>query len=434
VRALCVVFASAAAAAALAPGTQADGTTVIRLISTFDHEQVVTDRVPRGVVSKGDVVVSFDRLANAARQFGQPTGARVGHDRGEFTFLSPSRMRIDGWTTLPGGRMHVYGPMRPIGGGVLATNVVGGTGTFAGASGTVTVTPYPNAERTLLAYRVRLGHASRATPKAVYGGLGSWLDIFAGRAWNDPGALVARAKAAGVRTLYLQTSNYSQRLAIVRPVALGRFVDAAHAAGMRVVAWYLPGFTDPSRDARRALAAVRFRSATGQSFDGFGLDIEASIVRNVTVRNARLLSLAALLRREAPRSFPLGAIIPSPVGMLRHPHYWPAFPYKALAPSFDAILPMAYFSHYAHSAPAAYAYAHHVMTMLRSHLDGRLPLVHMIGGSDSTIPAATLAGFVHAVSECGAEGVSLYAFPETSPADWAVLKTASLGGAAAASC
>jgi hypothetical protein len=33
----------------------------------------------------------------------------------------------------------------------------------------------------------------------------------------------------GARTLYLQTGNYEQRADLVRPRALGRFVDAAHA-------------------------------------------------------------------------------------------------------------------------------------------------------------------------------------------------------------
>ena len=268
----------------------------------------------------------------------------------------------------------------------------------------------------------------------VYGGLGSWLDIFAADAWSSPATLVAQAKAAGVHTLYLQTSNYSQRAAVVRPAALGRFIDAAHGAGLRVVAWYLPGFAKPGLDARRTLESVRFRSATGQTFDGFALDIEASIVRNVAVRNARLLALTAQLRRAAPRNYPLGAIIPSPVGIRRHPHYWPGFPYTALARSFDAILPMAYFSYYAHSARAAYAYAHDAMTLLRAHTGGRPTLVHMIGGSAKHIPAATLAGFVRAVSQCGAAGISLYAFRQTSAADWAVLRTASLGGAARPSC
>jgi hypothetical protein len=271
-----------------------------------------------------------------------------------------------------------------------------------------------------------------STP-AVYEGLGSWLDIYAGSSWSNPNALVARARKAGVQTLYLQTSNYSRTADVMHPAQLSRFVDAAHASGLSVVAWYLPGFANLRLDARRALAAIRFRSRSGQAFDGFALDIEASIVPRVAARNARLLSLGRLLRRASPAGYPLGAIIPSPVGMQRHPHYWPQFPYAALARSFDAFLPMAYFSYYAHSPRSAYVYAHEVMRLLRARVGADEP-IHMIGGSARAIPGPVLAGFVRAVSECGAQGISQYAFPETSAADWAVLATASLGGPAASSC
>src|SRR6266567_2628655 len=90
----------------------------------------------------------------------------------------------------------------------------------------------------------------------VYGGLGSWLDIFAGRVWWQPNAVVAVLRAHGVRTLYLQTSNYSQRADVVRPAAVSGMIDAAHAAGIDVVAWYLPSFTNEAVDARRSLAAI----------------------------------------------------------------------------------------------------------------------------------------------------------------------------------
>jgi hypothetical protein len=273
-----------------------------------------------------------------------------------------------------------------------------------------------------------------APAAAVYGGLGSWLDIFAGTPWSQPAALVARARAEGVRTLYLQTSNYSQAADVVRPAALGRFVDAAHAAGLKVVAWYLPGFAQPALDTRRALAAIRFRSASGQRFDGFALDIEASIVPNVTLRNARLLSLARRLRAAVPPTYPLGAIVPSPVGMRRHPRYWPDFPFAALARTFDAFLPMAYFSYYAHTQQTAYGYARDVVRLIRAGTGRSDELIHMIGGSSSAIPAPALAGFVRAVSDCGAQGISLYAFPQTSAADWSLLGAASLGSAVSAAC
>src|SRR5205085_10772181 len=168
-----------------------------------------------------------------------------------------------------------------------------------------------------------------AAPDALslFGGRGSWLDIFAGATWARPAQVIASLRANGVGTLYLQTGNYSQSAEVVRPRILGRWLRAAHAAGIAVVAWYLPAFVDPRLDARRAIAAIHYRSAMGDRFDGFALDIEASI-EPLAHRNRNLLELAAKLRSAAPAGYPLGAIIPSPVGIERHPHYWPDFPYR----------------------------------------------------------------------------------------------------------
>ena len=79
------------------------------------------------------------------------------------------------------------------------------------------------------------GQSSQA--RSAYAGLGTWLDIYATPFWTHPQREVAAMSRNGVRTLYLQTGNYEQTVDLVRPQALGRFIDAAHAAGMRVVAW-----------------------------------------------------------------------------------------------------------------------------------------------------------------------------------------------------
>jgi hypothetical protein len=253
----------------------------------------------------------------------------------------------------------------------------------------------------------------------VYGARGSWLDIFAGETWAHPEAVVAALKAHGVTTLYLQTGNYDQRVDVVRPRVIGEWLRAAHAAGLEVVAWYLPSFARPAVDARRALAAIHFRSASSDRFDGFGLDIEASVVRRVRLRSGRLLALSRLLRAAAP-GYPLAAIIPSPVGMDRHPHYWPGFPYRQLATSFDAFLPMAYFSYYERSPAGAYAYTRRVVTLLRERAGDGVP-IHLIGGVADRVTAAAVRGFVRAAGDCEVDGLSLYAFPQTSAAEWAAL-------------
>ncbi len=265
--------------------------------------------------------------------------------------------------------------------------------------------------------------ASGAAPRrAAYAGLGTWLDIYATSSWTHPEREVAAMGRVGVRTLYLQTGNYEQRRDLVRPRSLGRFVDAAHAAGMRVVAWYLPSFANPAQDARRALAAIRFRSARGERFDSFALDIEAGFVKPVALRNQRLLSLSARLRAAVGRRYALGAIIPSPVGMRRHPLYWPRFPYRPLDRYYDVFLPMAYATDAGvRGISATFAYNAADVAAIRSHTrDPRVP-IHMIGGLSNAMGAGESAGFMRAVADCAPLGYSLYAFPGTSRATWAAL-------------
>ena len=123
--------------------------------------------------------------------------------------------------------------------------------------------------------------ASAAHSLAAYRGLGTWVDIFDATSWAHPETMVAKMKARGVRTLFLETGNYSQTVDVVRPSGQARFIDAAHARGMKVVAWYLPSFSALKKELRRSLAAINFRTPSGGQFDSFALDIEASVVKSV---------------------------------------------------------------------------------------------------------------------------------------------------------
>jgi hypothetical protein len=256
----------------------------------------------------------------------------------------------------------------------------------------------------------------------AYAGLGTWLPIyvFAKKAWRNPERQVAAMARNGARTLYLETGNYKQRVDVVRPRAVGRFVDAAHAAGLRVVAWYLPSFGRPRQDERRALAAIRFRSASGERFDAFALDIEATIVRRMGLRNQRLLRLSARLRKAVGPAYPLGAITPSPVGM--SPSYWPTIPYRALTRSYDVFLPMAYSTmRGVRGSRATLAYLSATVAAIRSGTGNRNIPIHLIGGLSGKMGAGETAGFMHAVADCAPLGFSLYAFPGTSRATWTAL-------------
>ena len=268
--------------------------------------------------------------------------------------------------------------------------------------------------------------AGAAGPRdtSAYQGLGTWVDIWDGAQWAKPEAAVARMRDLGVTTLYLETSNYSQAVDLLRPAALGRFVDAAHANGLRIVAWYLPSFANVARDLRRSLAAVRFRSPKGEAFDSFALDIEAKVVPSATKRSVRLLGLSRALRKAVGPDYPLGAIIPAPRGMDLNPKYWPGFPYEGLAKTYDVFMPMGYFTYRAKTGPATRAYTQANVELLRARAGEEGLAVHLVGGLAGSATVAQVRAFAAAAADEGALGASLYDFATTSAAQWRALSAA----------
>lgn len=268
---------------------------------------------------------------------------------------------------------------------------------------------------------VPAGGAAHARDVSAYEGLGTWVDVWDATVWKAPEAAVDQMSAHGVTTLYLETSNYTRTVDLFQPAGIGRFLDAAHEAGIRVVAWYLPSFANVARDLRRSLAAIRYRSPGGESFDSFALDIEASVVKPAATRTARVLALAGRLRAAAGPSYPLGAIIPAPRGMDLNPTYWPGFPYQQLAQSFDVFLPMGYFTYRFKTAAASRDYTQLNVDLLRERAGNEALPVHAVGGLASAASVAQVRAFAQTALEAGATGASLYDYASTKPAQWRAL-------------
>jgi hypothetical protein len=264
---------------------------------------------------------------------------------------------------------------------------------------------------------------SRDTSKllASYRGLGSWVDIFDAKAWADPAGTVTNMASHGVRTLYLETGNSHQKVAIHDPVATSEFITAAHAHGMRVVAWYLPYLTSVSMDLTRVVTAIDYRTADGQGFDSFALDIESAAVKPVTKRIARLQTLSDGIRAAAGASYPLGAIIPSPVGLAKKTGYWDTFPYTALAGTYDVFLPMGYYTYHGRGAAAVYADAVGNVDLIRAQPGCASVPIHLIGGIAGKTKPAEVAAFVQGVRARGCIGASLYGWAGTTVEDWKAL-------------
>lgn len=269
------------------------------------------------------------------------------------------------------------------------------------------------------------GPVLRANPNTgPFKGLGAWIDIFDKTSWRFPERTIQDMASRGVRTLYLQTGNNSQTRAIVKKKGVIAFLDAAHVQGIQVVAWYLPGFTDPASDLKRAEAAIAFRTPSGNAFAGFGLDIESPAVSDPFVRTARLLQLSDQIRAFAGQGYPLGAIIPSPHGMTVHAGYWPNFPYTELALRYDAFLPMAYYTWRDKSALSAGGYIEANILILRQAVGSNAVPIHIIGGIAQESALVGVRSFVNAVVRDRVLGDSLYSYPGVTPDMWAQLARA----------
>jgi hypothetical protein len=133
-RPLCAGAVVAAVLGFAPVATPAGSTETIELISitTYSHQE------PADLKSGAYSVDSRDDLMNAAPQFGQRLGVRVGTDVGRFTYTPAHTATYAGVTNLPGGTVKVRGMAFAHDGKVLI-RVVGGSGKYKGATGFLTI-------------------------------------------------------------------------------------------------------------------------------------------------------------------------------------------------------------------------------------------------------------------------------------------------------
>jgi hypothetical protein len=256
-----------------------------------------------------------------------------------------------------------------------------------------------------------------------YRGRGAWVDLYDPGVRADPAGAVQQMAAQGVRTLYLETGNHRlpRRTLVGYPEQVAELVDAAHASGMKVVAWYLAGLTDLRLDRKRSEAAIRFTTVSGGHFDSFALDIESTKIGPILRRNLALLKLSRRLRRAVGRSYALGAIVPDQRSTTISPGLWPGFPYLQVARVYDVFLPMSYSTYRTRGATAVYRYTAANVALIRNLSWPRRP-VHVIGGLAGKLRPSESRAAARAARDAGAIGFSFYKFSWTKPAQWRALK------------
>jgi hypothetical protein len=132
-----LVTVSLLATLPLAPSATADpaATQVVKVLAWTTQERL-TPKPPPGLV--GDVATGRDRLRNAVPQFGRPKGAVVGRDSYRVVVKSANAFSFEVTVSFPDGTVRCRGTtrLRP----TIVIPLVGGTGAYAGASGTCAAT------------------------------------------------------------------------------------------------------------------------------------------------------------------------------------------------------------------------------------------------------------------------------------------------------
>jgi hypothetical protein len=270
----------------------------------------------------------------------------------------------------------------------------------------------------LLVLVLATGAAARSI--APYRGTGTWVDRKDGQVFADPAAAVAQMTAAGVRTVYVQTGNYKLTADVVHPAGLAALIEDVHAAGIRVVGWYLPGFVDRSADFRRIMEGIDFTTPLGEHLDSYAIDIEVTAIGAIGVRNASMIKLSRRLRAAVPADYALGAIVPDVRSSTVWPGLWPGFPFVAIRPYYDVVLPMAYSTDRGHGSRYVYRYTLGNVQFMRAAT--RRP-VHLIAGVADGLRGGEPAAAVRAARAGGAVGVSFYDLRTSGLREWQAIRS-----------
>jgi len=263
--------------------------------------------------------------------------------------------------------------------------------------------------------------AAKTADASVFGGLGTWIDIYDGPAYAAPERTAQRIAAREVKTVWVETANDGAAVDVVERVKLGRLVEALHARGVLIVGWYLPGHVNPALDTRRALAMLSFRTPSGEAFDGVALNIEGTKLKSVGLRTRRAVALTRRVREVSPDT-PLAIVPIDPRALERRPDRWPRYPWAELALDADAFAPMIYTGGAFKGFDATYGYVTRSLRLLRLHTESPDVPIHVIGGVADRLGPEELAGFAAAVADDGSTiGVSLYDWLTMRPAAWKAL-------------
>ncbi|MBV8365685.1 MAG: hypothetical protein JO194_04215 [Candidatus Eremiobacteraeota bacterium] len=247
----------------------------------------------------------------------------------------------------------------------------------------------------------------------------------------DPDEVVAQAVKAGVSDIELRVSRGTFAEAANPEVRawLDRLIDAASAAGIKLIAWSVPR-RNTADDVAESIEMAQYRTAAGNGFAGLALDLEPGdeYMGHGAVARERIADYMEMARQAVGPDYLLIATVISP----RMTHFTnDDYPYSRIARYASVMQPMEYWHHFR----ASHAYAQtdvadncsQAVALTRT-LAGRNVPVNVAGqsadlGRTGAPSPAELGWCLGAAQAAGAIGEMFFDYQGTTPQGWSAIES-----------
>ncbi|MBA3823178.1 MAG: hypothetical protein H0X24_04625 [Ktedonobacterales bacterium] len=254
---------------------------------------------------------------------------------------------------------------------------------------------------------------------SVAAGKGFWTTNYLPRHTDIP-SLITAMKALGITHIYPRVAETS--FGFFDQNTLDRLIPAAHAAGIKVIAWVYPYLRNVADDLRMSQAVANYHTPTGDHVDGIGADVEE------TTDAPAVFAYGQVLRQMVGPQFPL-------VITTYSPHARASYPFPEAAASFNVIAPQDYW-HYTATGTFDGQSARALLTVsvlgIRAELGGKAfpieengQMYDMFtygepGGSEPS--AAEITGDLQTAKDLGLVGASFFDLRTASPDELGALQ------------
>ena len=252
-----------------------------------------------------------------------------------------------------------------------------------------------------------------AVDASVAAGRGMWTWQWGKTEGGDLGAVVRRAKAAGLETLWVRVAD--SRSGFYGAKYLDSLVPLAHREGLKVIGWGFPFLGDPVADAGWTAQVLAWQK-DGHRLDAYSPDLETAS-EGVVVTDKRIATYLGLAR-QGLAGRPLVATVYNPTD-----EWWTSYPYKLVASYADAMAPMVYWGCRDPGTDVQKAVSRLATFGLPVVPAGQSYNMGRDGGRPGNPTGQETLRFLHEAKRAGAVGVAFWVWQDTTAEQWQAISS-----------